>query len=81
MMKSCKCPVCDSTLNAASDSSGSQIAPNPDDYSVCLSCASPLRFNAELMLEYSPVADIDDSDLRDLMTEMVAQINQHRILH
>lgn len=42
------CPFCGHKLDAASTPGGA--IPNPDDISVCLSCASALRFDKSLRL-------------------------------
>lgn len=49
MLPATRCPYCDVVLDAASHMSEA-IRPRPNDISVCICCAQPLRFDAFLAL-------------------------------
>lgn len=44
-----KCPLCGHKLDAAAGID-TDASPDPDDYSVCINCASPLIYCADLTL-------------------------------
>jgi len=43
-----RCPNCGGKLDAASEVFGGNAAPRPDDLSVCIHCATMLKFNDDL---------------------------------
>lgn len=45
----CRCPYCDTLLDAATPAEGDAV-PEPGDLSVCIKCASPLVFDGHLRL-------------------------------
>jgi len=45
-----RCPSCDGTLDAASNVLGGPSMPRPDDLTVCIHCATMLRFKDDLTL-------------------------------
>lgn len=52
------CPWCGYVLDAASYAGGGDVDPVPGDLSVCMSCASVLRFGPDLILEACPEAEL-----------------------
>jgi hypothetical protein len=48
------CPYCDKPLDAASSVNGGAVGPTPGDYTVCLYCAQPLIYLADLHLGKPP---------------------------
>jgi hypothetical protein len=51
------CPFCGHTLNAAS-SRDTPRAPEENDLTVCIGCATPLAFNADLSLRLIDAAEM-----------------------
>ncbi len=46
----CNCPVCHADIDAATPVDGEVLMPQEGDLSVCLYCATPLMFDADLKL-------------------------------
>jgi hypothetical protein len=42
------CPECGFPCDGCSHADGKDILPEEGDFSICISCATPLRFNADL---------------------------------
>lgn len=59
-----KCPACGANLNAHTGPSG--MAPQPGDFSVCLDCASPLRFDDHLKLHSIDLEYVEPAYRADL---------------
>lgn len=51
------CPKCFHQLDAATNMEGKD-PPEPGDYTVCIRCASVLRFGPDMMLEMASLTDI-----------------------
>jgi hypothetical protein len=51
------CPKCFHMLDAATNMEGPE-KPEPGDYTVCIRCASVLRWNPDMQLELSSLEDI-----------------------
>jgi hypothetical protein len=49
-MPVCQCPTCESTLDAALASDGSDLAVVPGDVTMCVYCTEILEFTEEFML-------------------------------
>jgi hypothetical protein len=54
------CPGCDRNLNATTGDGG----PSPGDYSICLYCATVLRFNEDMTVRAVPDKEIPYSVMR-----------------
>ena len=51
------CPYCGYYMDAATGIQNSKITPNPDNFSICLSCGGLMRFDATLKLRVCTEAD------------------------
>lgn len=58
-----QCPVCGYNFDAATNVFGSG-EPGPLDLTVCLNCATPLRWNLQMQIEV-----LEKDDLKDINTE------------
>ena len=57
------CPVCRHMLDAATSVSGTHThMPKPGDATVCLHCATALRFNGELQVRVLTDEDLEEAD-------------------
>jgi hypothetical protein len=50
-MPVCQCPTCESKLDAASASDGSETTIMPGDVTICVYCTEILEFTEEFMVE------------------------------
>ena len=57
------CPWCGTSLSAASDIGGDKVVPKSGDLSLCIECASPLRFGEGMLFE-----PMTEAEVRRLMT-------------
>lgn len=55
------CPVCGHPLDGASNAEGEDILPEEGDFSICIVCATPLCFNADLTLRTMTPDDWKDA--------------------
>ena len=55
----CECPACGYEIDAAMAATEGTAKPKPGDLSICLACASALKFRADLTVELLSIEDFD----------------------
>jgi hypothetical protein len=60
MLPDSSCPNCHKLLNAASFLGDEKKIPKPKDLSVCVYCATPLRYKEDLSLELLPEEEFQE---------------------
>lgn len=79
-LKPALCPQCGTFLDAATNT-GSPAKPKPDDLTLCIMCASILRYDAELKPQIPPPGWIDARFAEDAAyAEHVRSLQRHIVL-
>ena len=77
------CPVCNAVLNAATPVTelGEQVkppSPVPGDYTVCINCASLLRYGDGLQFETFKLEDVANPDNRRMIGIVIQEARKVR---
>jgi hypothetical protein len=66
----CQCPTCGHCLDTHSNVTGEE-APEPGDFSVCIKCATILRFGEQKILRKANQSDFDDAIQSGVLTRLL----------
>lgn len=69
------CPKCGYELDAATKVEGDQGAPEPNDVTVCIQCASVLQFGPELKLTAISLDDVPAA-VRKSLEKVIEEVNK-----
>lgn len=72
------CPFCGYVFSHATSVKGAE-APQPGDFSVCISCVGIARFDDELKLVASSLNEAEDAELRDTLVRTMAAVREARM--
>jgi len=75
LVPKCRCPYCDTLLDAASPAKGDAV-PEPGDASVCIKCASPLVFDKDLRLRKPLPGEVSNSPALDVVMRVIRSIDR-----
>jgi hypothetical protein len=55
-----KCPACGKVIDADTPASFETVAPQPDDFSICLFCSAWCRYNNDMTLRLAEEKDMEE---------------------